>query len=113
YRSFLGSSFGDRSRFAGLGLSRSLLGDDFFRRKIGGVGRSLLGDGLLDRKIGGVGRSRGCLGRCGFLRRALLDALLGLLAWLGLLRVQASGTLADARGVEEAQHAVRRLRADT
>jgi hypothetical protein len=65
----------------------------------------LLGDRFFDGRIGGG------FGVCGLLR-ALFDALLGLLARLTLVGVVARGALADAGGIEEAQHAVRRLCAD-
>ena len=114
-----------RGDFFGLGGHldrRSLLGDLFrdgfaFRGRLGGrfldrigdyrLGLFLLrlGNGLFRRRIGGFFRFGGLL-------RTLFDALLGLLARLGLLRVVARGTLTDAGGIEEAQDAVRRLRAD-
>ncbi len=55
----------------------------------------------------------GLLGRRGSLRRALLGAFLGLFARLRLLRVVARRPLADAGCIEEAQHAIRWLGADT
>jgi hypothetical protein len=94
-------------RFLGGGLGRrGLLGGGLGRRgRFGsGLGRSR----FLDRR----GRGLGGLGGLGGLARPLLGALLRLLARLALVRVVAARTLLDARGIEEAEHAVRRLRAD-
>ena len=60
---------------------------------------------LFGRRVGGGFSVGGLLG-------TFLDALLGLLARLRLLRIVARRPLADAGGVEEAQDAVGRLRAD-
>src|SRR6478672_5899083 len=95
---------------------RSLLGH-FLNNHFGFCGRlcsrslDFLGDHSLGLLLVGLdlSRSRSRLGRFGFLRRALLETLLGLLARLSLLRVVARRTLADAGGIEEAQDSVRGL----
>ncbi len=95
--------FGNGRFFPGFSLGGSLFRNRLLGRNVGGIGRSLsLGDVFgLGRNLGGRllgGRSS----RLGFLRRALLDPLPGLLARLGLLRVVARRSLADAGGIEEA-----------
>ena len=106
----IGSGFLGGSGFTGFGLNRRFLGNrllsrDFLRRNVGGVGRRLLGCDLFGFRHGFLGRRIG-------LRLASLGALLGLLTGLRLLRVVARRTLAEARGVEEAQHTIGRLGAD-
>src|SRR3546814_10347630 len=61
----------------------------------------------LFRSLGGFGGLSGFRGLGG----AVFGAILGLLARLGLLRVVAGGALLHAGGVQEAGHAVGRLRA--
>jgi hypothetical protein len=102
-RSFRGRLLGGLdSRFVGGGFSRLLFGSSLFKHGfLGGLSRG-----------GGLGRSSSGLGGFGFLRGASFDALLGLLAWLRLLRVAARRPLLDPGRVEETEHAIRRLSAD-
>src|SRR5205085_1762749 len=101
-RSLFRSNVRDRSFLARFRLCRSFFGYRLFDGKIGGVGRGLLGSNFLDlgRSLGdGFLLRRGSsFGGFGFLGGALLDALLGFLARLRLLRIVAGDALANAGG---------------